>query len=284
MVAGDYVTPPCPPERFLRQLFEMSYLAASTPEEGRYPEFNIVAVPADSHIDIKTLGQVWSFSTPRNATVEEFRRLAPSVDLKKSAILTRWDSKDLTIDGLIDLGTSWSRARLGLQYHYHFPPCLFIQVDRPGRLRTYQGQYLVAALRDGRLERHQGIEFPMSLHAPAHAGLEAIWGDLIHPKLEHVRDYESFAFTAIWNVLASLANCISEDGHGGAFIIVPSESEQNLAELRIKYRQSSPGLRDAFVAFMNARNRTIDYVVRLEGDKRVQRGKHAIAELALAER
>jgi hypothetical protein len=42
MVAGDYVIPPLPPIRLLRQFFEIAYLAAAVPEEGRYPRFPIL--------------------------------------------------------------------------------------------------------------------------------------------------------------------------------------------------------------------------------------------------
>ena len=189
MVAGDYVTPPKPPDRLLRELLELAYLAAGQPEESRYPQFNIVAVPIHGVGD-RHLGDVWQFQEPRPLSIGELHRLAPAVDFKKSAILALWGTNGWSLGGLVDLGTSWNRARLGLQYHYHFPACLFIQIDRPSRIRVYQGQYLVAALVDGRLERHKGIELQISLHRLVRSGLKKIWKEITYPKFEEPREYE----------------------------------------------------------------------------------------------
>lgn len=264
MVAGDYVTPPIPNDALLRELLETAYLSAGFPEEGRYPKFNIVAVPLSDPVENRVLGDVWCFNEPRPLSVNEIRRLAPAVDSKKSAILAKWDLGRWYITGLVDLGTSWGRARIGLQYHYHFPNCLFIQLDRVGRIRVYQGQYQVVALVDGRLERRQVLEFPLALHRPVHNGLHKIWKEITYPTIEEPREYEDFQFVAFWNTLAALANCISDEGHGGALVIAPAGRLVPPKSLRIKYPQTSSTLRDAFIAFMNVRHRVADYVVRTE--------------------
>ena len=176
MVAGQYVTPPCPPEKLLRELLENAFVAAAMPEEGRYPQFNIVAVPTHS-LENTYLGQVYWFSKLRTLSVDELRRLAPASDLKKSAIVAQWVDGKWNIAGLTDLSTHWNRARLGLTYKYRFPECLFIHIDRPSRIRVYQGQYLVAELADGQLGRHKGIELPLVLGAPAHNGIRKILGN-----------------------------------------------------------------------------------------------------------
>lgn len=282
MVAGEYTVPPLPPNRLLRQLLETAYLAAAMPEEGRYPQFNVVAIPASKIPEATSLGQIWNFENLRPLSVDEIRRLAPAVDFKKSAILTEWDSKRWYIAGLVDLGSSWARARIGLQYHYHYPQCLFLQVDRIGRLRVYQGQYLVATLVDGRLERRKVFEFPLALHGPAENGLQAIWQEIAYPEIEEPREYENFQFIAFWNTLAALANCIAEDAHGGAIVITPAGMTVSAAALRIKYPQNSSILRSAFIAFMNVRHRFADYVVRIERGENSIKGDCAIAELKLA--
>ena len=221
MVAGDYLTPPRPSDRLFRELLETTYLAADIPEEGRYPQFNIVAAPVSDSDKDRYLGEVWYFNAPRPLSVDEVRRLAPAVDFKKSGILARWDAKRWHLAGLVDLGTSWSWARIGLQYHYRFPESLFIQVDRPGRIRVYQGQYLVAALVDGQLERHKGLELNLTLGRPARGGLKKIWREITPPNNEEPREYQDFLFTTFWNNFAALANNVSEAAHGGAIIIVP---------------------------------------------------------------
>lgn len=109
IVGGDYVTPPLPPGKLLRQLLEVAYLAAAVPEESRYPKFNILAIPIEKS-SVKRTGKIWTFNKPRPLSVDEIRRLAPSIDFKKSAILTKWNSEGWQIAGLVDLGTSWGRA------------------------------------------------------------------------------------------------------------------------------------------------------------------------------
>ena len=126
----------------------MAYLAAAIPEENRYPKFNLLAIPNENS-GLQRLGKIWSLNNHRPLSVDEIRRLAPSVDFKKSAILTKWGNDSWQIAGLVDLGTSWGRARIGLQYNYHHAEALFVQVDRPGRMKVYQGEFLVAALADG---------------------------------------------------------------------------------------------------------------------------------------
>jgi hypothetical protein len=252
------------------------------PDEGRFPRFNIVAVP-DPDPQERHLGDVWQFSENRMFSVDEIRRLAPAVDHKKSAILARWRNNNWEIAGLVDLGTSWNRARLGLQYHYRFPACLFVQADRPGRIKVYQGQYLVASLSDGKLEKEKAM-VTLVLHRPTHNGLRKIWKEITYPEIEEPREYENFQFIAFWNTFAALANCVNEEGHGGAIIIVPTKHAAIQKELRIKYRQESSVLRDSFVGFMNARHRIADLATKMEQGEDSLQGQYAIADLDLTQK
>src|SRR6266568_5158592 len=80
LVAGDYSPPPCPPEKLLRELFEVVYLTASAPEEDRYPKFNLVASLATDGGDQQEIGRRSQFVERRPLSVAELRRLAPAVD------------------------------------------------------------------------------------------------------------------------------------------------------------------------------------------------------------
>lgn len=285
LVVGEYTVPPRPPDRLFRQLLEAAYLASIAPDEGRFPKFNIVAVPRqDSSSQPKQLGQLWQFSESRKFSVDEIRKLAPAVDYKKSAIFVRWSSEGWEVAGLSDLGTSWSRARVGLQYHYQFPASLFVQVDRPGRIRVYQGKFLIAALEDGKIEQLGGFELSLVLHRTAHNGLRKISEEIKYPDIEEPREYYDFQFIAFWNVFAALANCVNEEGHGGALIIVPANRSTTDKELRLKYGLNSPVLREAFIGFMNARHRIADVIARIEGGEKSLRGEYAVAEVELNEK
>jgi len=283
LVAGDYVVPPLPPNRLLRELMETVYLSAAIPEEGQYAQFNIIATPLTDASENSSLGQIWPFETPRPFSIDEIRRLAPAVDFKKSAILTKWNADRWHIAGLVDLGTSWARARIGLQYHYKFPACLFLQIDRVGRIRAYQGQYLVGELEDGQIKGQEGLTFVLGLHGPTHNGLIAIQPQIKYPELEEPRESHDFQFIAFWNTFAALANCVSEEAHGGAIVIAPARKSPS-KQLRIKYQQKSPVLRDVFIDFMNIRHRVADHYVRMERGETSVESEMAVAELQLNEK
>ena len=133
LVGGDWKAPGCPPETQLRQLLEVAYLASMSPEEARYPQFNIVALPVMLRSETIPFAEIWPFAERRPLTTAELRRLAPAADVRKSAVWVEWERDALYVAGLIDLGTSWNRARMGLGYQSHTAPCLLIQVDGPGK-------------------------------------------------------------------------------------------------------------------------------------------------------
>ncbi|MDF3063897.1 MAG: hypothetical protein K0S06_4006 [Microvirga sp.] len=261
---GEYVTPPCPPRKLLQALLESAYLAASSPEEDRFPAFNIVATPLDETSDKLQIGHRWPFNDRRPLTVAELRRLAPAVDVKKSAVWVQWSEASLQIAGLVDLGTSWHRARVGLEYNYQSPACLLIQVERPGRIRIYQGTFHVATLSDGTIEGYDGISLHLSLHGPANRGLRAMEDDLIRPSIEDEREFYGFEFLALWNTYAAIVNSISLEKHGGAVILVPPNAHLSDEFIKVKYAQSSLILRSAFTSFMNKRHVLGDLIAQQE--------------------
>ena len=205
----------------------------------------------------------YRFDNRRNVDVGELRRLAPATDIKKSAIWIVWDDSGIWIAGICDLGTSWHRARMGLAYSYQVPGALIVQIDRPGRVEVYQGPYAVASLSDGQLARSK-IEMHLFLHPVVSAGFHKLIDDFSIPEYEHPRDFEDFWWIALWNVFASIANSISAGGHGGMLIIVDDQAAASSPTLRLKYKVSSQVLRDAFVAFIKARNVTADCWTRIE--------------------
>jgi hypothetical protein len=282
VVAGEYVIPPCPPLPQLRQLMEACYLAASSPDEARYPQFNVIAVPREHFEQSKNYGTIWQFRSARPLSVGELRRLAPTVDLRKSAILVTWDKQEWSIAGLLDLGTSWHRARLGLSYRYRHPGSLLVQIDRPGRMRVYQGEFHVATLLDGQIDA-TGISFSLFLHKPANAGLMRMASSIYRPVYEHPKEFTEFEFIAIWNTYAAIANTISLDGHGGMLIIVPGDRAISEDLIKVKYENSSTALRDSFIYFINARHVVGDHMELMEHGHCVPDEALLKAELAMTD-
>ena len=233
IVSGEYTTPACPSKRILKRIFKSCYLAANTPEEGRYPKFNVVITErARSSSDI-TGAVFYPFKSGRTVTVEGIRRLAPSTNSKKSAIWITFSDNDYCISGICDLGTSWHRARLGLAYSYKVPSALIVQIDRPGRMKVYQGEFAVASLSDGVLTESR-INISLFLHKLAHSGFERLAKNFTVPKIEKPRDFENFWFTALCNVFSAIANSINALGHGGMLVILSNNDADIKKEVENK--------------------------------------------------
>jgi hypothetical protein len=279
LVAGEYEAPRCPTKALLRKILEACYLAACAPEEARYPAFNVLVTPELADHDLRDVLNIYKFDKKRPVTIDELRRLAPATDSKKSAIWITFNDNEIFVSGMYDLGTSWHRARLGLTYNYHVPSALLVQVDRPGRVKVYQGQYAIASLSNGTLSVHQ-IDIPLFLHKSVRSGLEKIAESLTEPNLETPRDYEGFWFTALYNVFSAIANSISVSGHGGVLVILEPGASIPPDLLRTKYTCRSSALHDSFVKFINARNLTADYWTASETEAQLE-GNAAEAELLL---
>lgn len=275
LVSGDYETPPCPPMKLLKQLLETAYVASSMSDEARYPAFNLVAERGTNH----QLLPSWKFETPRALTPNELKRLAPATDLRKSAILIDWDESHLFIKGIVDLGTSWHRARMGLDYRYRHPISLFVQADRPGRLRVYQGPYLVSELHDGTIPSKNGIELQLFLHNSARSGLEKMDEELVRPEHEYIKEWHEFEFIAMWNTFAAIANTISLEGHGGALLIKDTVPGEKCDYVSPKYECSSDQLRRSFIEYMNKRHAIGDLITLEERGEDVS-DRYPAAELA----
>lgn len=280
MVAGDYITPACPNKRQLKTILEACYLSANTPEEGRYPKFNVVVTEEGALGRGKTDATFYRLESPRSLNVEELRRLAPATDPKKSAIWITFANNRIVISEICDLGTSWHRARLGLVYSYRVPSALIIQIERPGKMKVFQGEFSVASLADGIVVESE-FDIPHFLHKIAHEKFNELAQMFTVPSIEEPRDFESFWSTALCNVFSGLINSVNALGHGGAIIIVPDCSAISAENIRLKYACSSDSLRSAFVLFINARNRTADYWTAIETGEVVEANLHE-AELILA--
>lgn len=264
LVTGDYVPPACPTASLLTSLLETINYAAGFPEEGRYPSFNVTVASADEKVE-----KIWRFDHARPLSVVELRRLIPATDARKSAVHVEWDSDGLlSIAGVHDLGTSWHRARTGLEYQYAAPATLLIEVERPNRINIYQRQFRIATFSDGNADLEASLDLLVFLHGATRGGLEDLASRIREPEHEPPRDYKEFEFIALWNCYAAIANSIAMTGHGGAVIIVPSRVETESPFLRRKYAIHCTSLSDALVDFMNARHEVCDqYYLRDVGEE-----------------
>lgn len=254
LVDGDYIEPDCPSEKILRNILEICYLVSCATEEGRFPKFNVVAMPSNAvGNELIAKGQ-WIFKSNKKFTVSEMLRLVPVTDLRKSAVLIGWNVDGVQIYGLVDLGTSWHRARIGLGYNYTYPNSLIVQVDRPGRVKVYQGRYQIASLADGRMIPSDTNWMHLFLHESANSGCAKMNDFVQYPDYEPPREFMEFQFMALWNTYVAIANSISLAQHGGMLIIASNLDPFIEDKIDLKYSCPSDKLRDAFISFINARH------------------------------
>lgn len=80
-VAED-LRPPCPPREALTELLEVAAVASAFPEEGRYPRFLLIALPAGD----ARFRSLWRFAGARAYGVHDLRGLIPATDGQRSAV------------------------------------------------------------------------------------------------------------------------------------------------------------------------------------------------------
>ena len=265
VIGGQYTPPPLPGELQLVSLIETAYLAGLETDELRTLRFTLCCTSASEVVSQNEEGEkveYWSFAEERDFTVHEVRRLATTTNLDSSAIWIRFpadEQKPLSIQGLVNFGSSWAFARRGYQYHYDpLPHALLLRVEGPGKIIAYQGHYGIASLESGEIKKAGYIPVSdlLGVHRLFGEARDLLRDDVIPPKYEAAQEWHTFEFTAIINAVLAIVNTIQINGHGGALIFVDQSCKYEDL-LRIKYRLSpqSDQLRQRFVYFMNMRHK-----------------------------
>ena len=264
-VDGAHVRPVLPSHVHLSRLIEVLYVASQLTEELRPLRFFAACAPESEGV-IRQYGfgdvEAWEFEQARPFNTSEVRRLASAVDIDSSALWISFpveDDSDLKIRGVVNFGSSWSKARSGSSYHYEsLPHALNIRVDGAGALTTYQGNYALSALRSGVVRRPQvvptldllGIH---SLIAEIHQSLSE---STQPPEDEPPREWHQFEWIAITNTLLSIVNMTDQSGHGGT-VVLCSPGDKALDSIKFKYKlgSSADHIRLRLVDFLNLRHR-----------------------------
>ncbi|MFO7168679.1 MAG: hypothetical protein DIU80_011720 [Chloroflexota bacterium] len=291
--------PPLPSPAKLRTLMEVAYLAGLEKEEGRPLCFMICCTMRSEVIHRhghERIVEMWPFSACRPYNVQELRRLAVTCDIDTAAIWVEFSpdpDEPLVIRGLLNLGSSWVRARRAFSYsHDALPEALLVRVDAPGQLTVFQGSYVVATLRSGRIQ----IESPLSTgdllgaYPLFREGQKLLRSQITPPRYEVLRDWDQFEWLTYVNTILAIVNGIQCSGHGGALILAASACELVSRErelVKVKYQLSSDPahLRRRYVEFMNIRHQYGDMVRQYANDHAATpQGQFSLGSLVDAQR
>ncbi len=249
--------PPLPPPKLLRQLVETAYLASLATEEGRRLSYNLCCLP-DPFAHEESIrgvpGEWWPFTEPRRLTAREISKLALATSAETDAMWVSWSpDQQLWLRGVLNLQADWPRwMRLLGEGMSGLPAGLNLRVTAPGCIAAYQGDWLIAELRSGRIESHYGTSMmPVEGILPAaFQGLAGLSLRAGRPKpLEawtcHDREVSLWFETVFW-----IVDAIQELQHGGTLLILPDGQLQQAPEsIRLKYAFSSQSqqLRRSFI-------------------------------------
>lgn len=271
-----YERPHLPNSRQLRDVIEIAYQASMETDESRPVRFTLCATPViesvPRHLQDGSV-ESWVFDSDRPFTVQELRRLASATDASSAAIWIQFSDQPnslLAIHGLLNIGSSWTAARNASAYHYEsLPNALTIQVTAPGRVRVYQGQFLIAALQSGAFVPIGSVSVMdlLGVYPLVEQGLHIIRPRIRRPKKEQLREWADFEWTAYVNIVLNIINSIQSLEHGGALVLTnesPSLSDLDLVKAKYAMSSEQNHLQESFIAFINLWHRYRDACCRLE--------------------
>ena len=262
--AQDGYRPPALPRRpQLRQLLEVAYLAGMETDEARYLSFMLCCTPEVERVRRpldNSDADAWVFTRDRAFNIQEVRRLSTVADLDTAAIWVRCaDDPDRPplIHGLLNLGSSWARARYAFAYHFlPLPDALLIRVPAPGRVLVYQGQMLLASLQSGMLQSGQTLSpfellgaYPLFMD-----GYQLLRAQIPALRDQPAPDWRQSEWMVYVNTVLAIVNSVRLRAHGGALIVAGASCELE-GFLRIKYKLQSASvpLKQRFVDLVTLR-------------------------------
>ncbi|HWQ12617.1 MAG TPA: hypothetical protein VNL77_07455 [Roseiflexaceae bacterium] len=294
-----HARPPLPSAAQLRSLLEVAYLAGMEREEGRSLRFMLCCTPRSAivhRLGQERIVESWPFGAPRPFNVQEIRRLAVTTDVDTAALWVEFAPEPdapLAVRGLLNLGSSWARARRAFAYSYDaLPEALLVRVEAPGHLTIFQGSYVVATLRSGHIQ----VETPLSTSDLLGAyplfreGQKLLRSQITPPRFEVLRDWDQFEWLTYVNTILAIVNSIQAGGHGGALILAADACDLSRAGhelVKIKYRLAADPthLQRRFVEFMNIRHQYGDMVRQYAVDHAMPpQGQFSLGSLVDAQR
>ena len=227
--------PPLPEDTVIGELLDVCYHTSFKTEESRRVRFQIAfcnktIIEDEYKEDIPDKINSIIFSEPREFNVKELLRLAPATDSSTVIIgVCQDETKRLIIWGLIQIGSSWSRA---LQYEsqYGIPPpnVLTILSNDPGELSISRRGIIIINLRYG------AVYNPIDILTQSGPIMDFFESGKLHLYREicdrlKVKQYNrkknerGFPIERYIHFLEDVLFNIQKRGHGGSLIVIPDD-------------------------------------------------------------
>lgn len=268
-IVGEYSPPPLPNQEHLRYILEVVYLAGMQRDETRNLKFFICCTPKIDEIMKQYSEQnveSWRFNKPRSLSVQEIRKLCVATELDTSAIWVIFSNKSEEhpyINGLLNLGSTWSSTRKAFSYTIDsLPNALLIRSESPGNIKVYQGNHNIASLKSGKIEIEKSPEYLLGASAMVNKGLEYMRDAIIESEYD-LKEAFDFEYLTYQNVLLAIINHIKTVGHGGTIIVADKDCNfikngDSIIKFKYKLLNESNYLKERFVDFINIRNKAVD--------------------------
>ncbi|MEN9935090.1 MAG: hypothetical protein RLZZ387_1669 [Chloroflexota bacterium] len=199
----------------------------------------------------------------------------------------------LIIRGLLNLGSSWIRARRAFAYTYDaLPEALLVRVDSPGQLTVFQGSYVVTTFRSGTIQ----IETPLTTgdllgaYPLLREGQNLLRPQITPPRYEVLRDRDQFEWLTYVNTTLAIVNSMQASNQGGALILAGrtcnlTPNGHDLVKIKYRLTDQAHHLERRYVEFMNIRRQYGDLVRQNSGDYTASpQGQFSLSSLGDAQR
>jgi hypothetical protein len=232
----------------IRNVVELAFFASMAPEEGRYLRFNI-----SCQKDVGAPFTVTRFDPIPLKSVDALRRLAPSCTHSECALLVTERDEGICCDGVINIGPIGSDTMPGRPEFTSGGgrPSIQIAVIGPGHMIARCG-VMAYELREGKIRHVSDYWNVPAVKTFREELAEQLEQELVQRMGEDATTLfgGSKGSLPIHVILSTILRVAVDGNHGGAFVIIPSDScECEPFDIHLKYVASELDLSAHMIEF-----------------------------------
>jgi hypothetical protein len=227
-------------ETGLRRLVDLVFYTSLSRDEGRFLRFTVAAFEAK-----KTIFNVASFAPVRLESPGSLLRLAPASSHPDCALLIKERNGQLYCHGVVNVGPmgyEWAPGTPHVSGGASRPPSFELTVRDPANLMSAGGEYTSYELRAGKIRRLS----PYWILGPV-KDLSGKFRDYLEKEVTKQDGSDAAKIVGgpnysqqFHHIMSRMLRIAIEARHGGAFVIIPTDSsDANAFGIRLKYPTSN---------------------------------------------